>query len=254
MVFKTRPNIKKQFNTEYNFGIKNLIVSGCSFTYNNHETAAVSWPYYLRDIGGFQEVLDCSLPGAGNYHISNSLQWAIEIDRPDPTNSLVIVMWSGNDRDDYVCPEKNSRPYPFKFNYTDNVISGFNSTQTGDGGNTKNGLLDLSKTKTLESRAIENYLCISSLWNFLQNKGYKFLFLDYLDRSLPSRTEDFDIKDYLPSSIKTKLDSMITPVMTPHNWAIKYNLLTDDDFHPSADGHLNWTREVLLPKLQEIIA
>jgi hypothetical protein len=111
MIFKVRPNIKKQFDTVHNFDIKNLIVGGCSFTYNNHETSAVTWPYYLRDLGGFEQVLDCSLPGAGNSHIADSLQWALEVDRPEPADSLVIVMWSGCDRDDYICPEENIKPY-----------------------------------------------------------------------------------------------------------------------------------------------
>jgi hypothetical protein len=254
MIFKTRPNIKKQFDTEHNFGINNLIVSGCSFTYNNHETSAVAWPYYLRDIGKFDQVLDCSLPGAGNHHIANSLQWAIEVDKPNTADSLVIVMWSGNDRDDYICPIENSIKYPFTFNYSNNIMSGITGGSHTSNGNTKEGLLSLAKTKTPESKAIENYLYISNLWNFLQNKGYKFLFLNYIDRSLPSRTVDFDIKKHLPPDIGANLDNMITHVVTPHNWAMKHNLLTKDDFHPSPDGHLDWTRSVLLPKLQKIIA
>lgn len=117
MIFKTRPDIKKQFDTIADLGINYLIVSGCSFTYNNHDSFAASWPYYLKDLGGFTQVLDCSLPGAGNQHISNSLLWALNIDQPDPKNSLIVVMWSGNDRDDYICPESNnSDTYPFKFN------------------------------------------------------------------------------------------------------------------------------------------
>lgn len=253
MIFKVRPDIKKQFEVIHDFGIQNLIVSGCSFTYNNHATSAVTWPYYLKDLGGFGQVLDCSIPGAGNHHIANSLQWAIEVDKPDPDNSLVIVMWSGNNRDDYICPIENSKDYPFTWNYNDATISGITGG-SHNGGNTKEGLSSLAKTKTLESRAIENYLYTINLWNFLQNKGYKFLFLDYIDRSLPSRTPDFDIRNHLPSSIGTNLNNMITKIVTPHNWAIKHDLIEKDDFHPSPNGHLDWTQKVLLPKLQTIIA
>jgi len=251
MIFKTR-DIKKQFNTMHDFGIKNLIVSGCSFTYNNHNTVAVTWPYYLRDIGGFEQVLDTSMPGAGNQHIANSLQWAIEIDQPDPADSLVIVMWSGNDRDDYICPiENDNNNYPFTFNYSNKVVSGITGGLLGRG-NTLKGLVDLGKTKSLESRAIENYLYIIGLCNYLTVNKYKFVFLDYIDRSLPSRTKDFDIQEYLPNAAKIKFDNIITKISNPYEWAIKNNLLTSDDFHPSPDGHLSWTKQILLPYLKTL--
>jgi lysophospholipase L1-like esterase len=50
------------------------------------------------------------------------------------------------------------------------------------------------------------------------------------------------------------MDKMFTKIVTPYEFAVKNDMLADDDFHPSPDGHLNWTREVLLPKLQTIIA
>jgi hypothetical protein len=249
MIFKVRPGIKKQFDTVHNFGVKNLIVSGCSFTYNNHESAAVTWPYYLKDLGNFTEVLDCSLPGAGNGHISNSLQWALE---NTPTNdSLIVVMWSGNDRDDYISPRSNINNYPFQFHYSKNTVTGITGGSDDQSkGNTICGFKEFAQTKTPESRAIENYLYILGLWNYLTVNKYKFVFLDYIDRSLPSRTKDFEIQEYLPETAKTKLDSMITQMPTPYEWAIKNNLLISDDFHPSPDGHLDWTKQVLLPYLQ----
>jgi hypothetical protein len=234
MIFRTR-NIPKQLSTVHDFGIKNLIVSGCSFTYNNNETSAVTWPYYLRDLGGFDQVLDCSLPGAGNHHISNSLQWALEVESPNPIDSLVVVMWSGCDRDDYICPEENIKPYPFKFNYSTNIASAIS------GGSINDALLNLAQTKNLDSRAIENYLYINGLWNYLKNLGYPFVFLNFLDGNLPSRTRHFDITKHLPTAIKNQYNSMLTKITDPYTWALKNNLLTDDDFHPSPDGLPIWT-------------
>lgn len=253
MIFKTRPNIKKQFDLIDNFGICNLIVSGCSFTYNNCDASSVTWPYYLKDLCGFDQVFDCSLPGAGNQHISSSLQWALEIEEPDPNNSLIIVMWSGYMRDDYICPTSNVNDYyPFNFAYSKNVISGITGGMHEDSkGNTCGGLKKLSMTKTVESRAIENYLYISSLFNFLTAKGYKFLFLDYLDRSLIGE-QDFELKKYLPKSINIKLKKYITKIPDLYTWAVKHNMLFDDQFHPSPDGHLDWTKKILIPKLQQL--
>ena len=253
MIFKTRPGINKQFEIAYDFGIKNLIVSGCSFTYNNHESAATTWPYYLKDIGGFDHVLDCSMPGAGNYHISNSLIWGLENDRPDPKNSLVIVMWSGNDRNDFICPvSQDNGSYPFRFNYSENTISGITGgSYRDDQGNTNDLFRQFSLLKTSESRAIENYLQILNTWHYLKSSGFKFMFLEFLNSNLPSRTSHFDIKQYLPVNISKKLHSMMENITDPYTWALKNNLLTDDDFHPSPDGHLSWTQNVLFPYLSQ---
>lgn len=252
MSFKVR-NIKKQFDIIHNFGFKNLIVSGCSFTYNNHDTAAVTWPYYLRDLGNFEQVYDCSMPGAGNHHISNTLQWALDNNNLDPKESLVIVMWSGNDRDDYICPDSNISGYPFRVKYSNTVSSGITGgLDVKANGNTVKGLKNFSLCKDYESRSIENYLFIRSLWNFLTVNGYQFIFLDYLDRNLISRTLDFDIRKYLPDTIKQKFNQMMTPITDPYEWAIRHNLLTDDDFHPSPDGHLSWTKKILVPELIKI--
>jgi hypothetical protein len=254
MIFKTRPLIKKQFDTVYKIGFKNLIVSGCSFTYNNHNSVAVTWPYYFRDLGGFDYLLDCSLPGAGNYHIANSLQWALENDCPAADDSLVVVMWSGCDRDDYICPSSNdNKKYPFSFNYSDSVIGGITGG-IGGKGNTIDGLTALGHTKTSESRAIENYLYINSLWHYLKSSGYKFIFLNFLDSNLPSRTQQFDITEYLPTTVKNQYNSIMTDVPSLYNWALKNDLLENDLFHPTPSGHLEWTKKILLPKIQTIFA
>jgi hypothetical protein len=252
MVFKTRPKIKKQFDTVYNFGIKNLVVSGCSFTYNNSDEHLCTWPYYLRDLGGFEQVLDCSMPGAGNYHIANTLQWALEINQPDPDNSLVIVMWSGFDRDDYVSPISNdSNVYPFKFYYDKHTISGITGGSDGTGrGNTISGLDELAKTKNQKSRTIEHYLTINSLQAYLINNGYQFIFLNFIDRQY-AISPNFDIVAYLPKKLKSKFLKMFTEIDTLWSYAVRYDLFEDDQFHPDPDAHLEWTRNILLPALHK---
>jgi hypothetical protein len=253
MIFKTRPSIKKQYPTIANLGIDNLIVSGCSFTYNHHDSTATAWPYYLKDLGGFTQVLDCSMPGAGNQHVSHALQWALEMEPPDPKDSLVIVMWTGNDRDDYICPTTNIKPnsYPFKFCYSDAVETGITGGSYPEAtGNTVRDFKPFSTTKTKESRAIENYLYMTQTWNYLANRGYKFVFLNFLNSQLPSRSEHFDIGPLLPLLLKNKLKSMIADIIDPYTWAVKTDQLWEDDYHPSPNGHLDWTRNILLPYLK----
>jgi hypothetical protein len=249
-------SVNKQFATDHPLGVKNLIVSGCSFTFNNHLTEPVAWPYYLRDICGFEQVYDTSMPGAGNYHIASSLQWALELDPVDPADSLVIVMWSGNDRDDYVAPDSNGKgATDFEFRYTANCFSG----QTGGSdessrGNVREGLKNLAITKTYESRAVENFLYAVSLESYLKQKGYKFIFVEYMDRSLPARSLDFDIRTWLPPTQQQRYTAMFTPMTDPYAWALRTDQLWDDDYHPSPNGHLSWTREILIPRIKKLYA
>ena len=252
MIFHQRPGIQKQFETVFDFNIKNLIVSGCSFTHNNSMSASVAWPYYLRDLGGFENVFDTSLPAAGNYHISNSLIWALESESTDPKQSLVIVMWSGNDRDDWITPVSNINQYLFEFKYSDNVMSAIAGGGASAEGrvNTKQSHKDFFATQDKESRAIKNYLLITNTWHYLQNNGFRFVFLNFLDSNLPSRTGHFDIKKYLPKKQCKNLDNMIENIIDPYAWSLKNDLLWTDDFHPSPDGHLSWTKYVLLPHLK----
>jgi hypothetical protein len=253
MLERNHRNIASQFDPIHNFGFKNLIVSGCSFTYNNHNTASVTWPYYLRDLGGFEFVIDCSMFGAGNNHICDSLIWTLESNTVDPKESLVVVMWSGNDRDDYICPGSNIVFKSWMFEYSDTVMSGITGGSHAEAkGNTITGLKDFAQTKNLESRAIENFLCILKLYSYLKSHNYAFVFLDYRDRALPARDVDFDIRKYLPKSVANRLQNMITKVEDIYTYALKRNLLWEDDFHPSPDGHLAWTKQILIPELVKL--
>lgn len=247
-MFKTR-KIKRVFPVDKSLGYKNLIVSGCSFTHNVSEDHLDTWPYYLRDIGGFDEVYDCSLPGAGNSHIANSLQWCLETDPIDPADSLVIVMWSGVDRDDFICPKEHLIPYP-EFKFTDTVNSGITGGLLRTG-NTKTCLPDLAQQKTSASRSIENFLLINGMYHYLHAKKYQFLFLDFCKGSaiVSGRTKHFDITPYLPKNLQQTYKRMFTNITDLHEWAIRYDLQATDDFHATHHGHLDWTRKVLFPYL-----
>jgi len=243
-LFKIR-KIKKQFDIVDRVGYSNLIVSGCSSTFNNHETSAASWPYYLRDIGGFDKVQDCSMPGAGNNHIANSLQWCIENESPDPKNSLVVVMWSGNDRDDYVMPSSNdNKEYPFHFNYSKDVVSGITG---GSAKWNKGNLKEYRVPKSKESRAIENYLLVNSMYHYLKSKGFTFVFLKISNEM--AQINHFDITPYLPKNIQQTYKRMFTNLTDLYEWAVRHDFLEEDDLHCNIHGHLDWTRKVLHPYL-----
>lgn len=246
---KTR-NIKKQFETQVNLGFKNLIVSGCSYTYNNSETAAVTWPYYLRDLAGFDTVYDSSLPGAGNYHICLSLMWTLDNLDCDRDSSLVVVMASGNNRDDAIVAAECLNDYPMQFNYAPSVAAGITGGNHATSGGNNLYLKNIDKAKTLQSRSIENYLYLTALHSYLIERKYKFVILDYLDRSVPNLSNDFDITNLLPNKLRGRYKNLFAnQVKNIYRFAVMHDLLESDNFHPSPDGHLRWTKECLLPFL-----
>jgi hypothetical protein len=248
--------IPKQFDTVADLKYKNLVVSGCSFTHNNHKSALCSWPLYLRDVGGFSYISNLGLPGAGNRHISNSVQWHLENNHYDPGDTLVIVMWSGNDRDDDIVSSKFLNNYPVSFYYNKDAVSSISGgSGPGNAGNISDDYFRQAQMhKTPESRAVENYLLINGLYHYLIAKQFKFLFLNYVDHTIPHRTVDFDIVPYLPTQLQQKYKSMFTTdVDNIYHWCLKRDLLAEDDFHPSADGHLKWTKDVLLPYLVDYL-
>jgi hypothetical protein len=245
--------VKRTFDPEVKLGFDNLVVSGCSFTHQFMETST-SWPYYLKDLAGFDELFSCALSGAGNYHISQSVIWTIENLKPDPAKTLVAVMWSGYDRDDDILDASAiDQEFPWAYRYTDTVYSGM--TGGSDAQNSWSNVKmfffrDLAKLKSKESRAVENSIWMISLKRYLDALGYQSVFMHYLDRTLPSRTNDFRIDNLLPKPISDTLKSITDAVQDPYSFCLKRSLLSEDDFHPTPDGYLSWTREVLIPHLK----
>lgn len=246
---KTR-NLEKSFDCIQDLGYQNLLVGGCSFTYNNSDEHIVTWPYYLRDLCDFDHVFDCSLPGAGNYHISQSIMWEIESNNFNPAETLIIIMWSGFKRDDAIIDSNLLNNFPFTYNYTENTVSGITGGITSSSNVQDSSLRNLKDIKSSESRAIENFLYINSLYNFLQNKNFNFLFLNYIDYDLPNLSGEENVVEHLPSHIRNRYQNLTcNEVENIYKFCLKNDLLDDDDFHPSPYGHLVWTKKHLVPYL-----
>jgi len=225
----------RAFDVVNNLGYKNLVVGGCSFTYNISDTDSSSWPYYTRDKCGFDQVYDCSVEAAGNYQILTSVMYTLEEQDLDPLNTMIIVMWSGYNRDskivsDYV--KSNSGPI---YNYTDQV---FSVATTGQ-----------NHQKNQQSQALENYIYVTALYNYLKNQRYQFVFLDFVDPKIPNRGNTFDITEFLPKKLKKKFSKMFSNIENFYTYCVKHDLLQQDDFHPTMQGHLEWTHNVLVPAL-----
>lgn len=225
--------IPKTFDTIEYLGYQNLLVGGCSFTYNINDHHCSHWPYYVRDLGGFAEVYDCSMPGAGNQQISTSIEWALETNNFDPTDTMIIVMWSGHTRSGYLTSAMSKEE--FQYSYAPNIWYQLLSTNT--------------QTSMRSVQAMENYLYVLNLKTYLTQQKYPHVFLDFLDYSLPNRGASFDIVKHLPSKLSKKYQSWFAPIDSIYRYCVRNSMLSNDDFHPSTDGNLAWTREVLMPWL-----
>lgn len=246
-------NIPQTLEPVFDIQKENLLISGCSFSRNNYNPAGnshlITWPGYLRDRLNIKNLFDCSLPGAGNYHILTSTMWAIENNEFDSQNTFVAVMWSGNDRDDVIVDSKNLNNYSFKFLYDDQVATavtgGTHQQNYANVNNLNNGCY-----KSKHSRSIENFLYIKSLYHYLRDKKFKFIFLDYMGqkRKVPSMCNDFSICNYLSKDNVKKLEKMIAyEIPDIYSWCLKQDLLQADNFHPDYLGHQHWTDQHLVP-------
>lgn len=254
--------LKKETIPEHNFscikqlGFKNLFVSGCSFTkkFATESNHLLSWPEYLYVLGGFENLYNCSMPGAGNFFILSSLIYEIQQNNIDPDDSLIIVMLSGYDRDDvilenqYLNNEYAKQMSQWAYSFTEKIGIGI----TGGSSPWSQGTIPESfatkKYKTMQSRAIENYIYINSIYSFLQSKKFSFVITNHIDRHLPARDTSFVLEDMIDPISQSHLKNMLdVDLKNFYAHSLEHDQLTIDDYHPAPDGHLSWTKEHLLP-------
>jgi hypothetical protein len=237
-------NIQKCFQQTHQSQLKNLLVSGCSFTFNNSEEHVCSWPYYLRDLAGFDQVYDCSQSGAGNNHIYNSVINEVETNKNiSPDSTFVIVMWSGLRRTDVIATRDLTKDWHHVNNYYfDDKFATLSLYDV----NTKTTDLETlcyhyRRLIDSDSQVYESVLKAISLYHYLKNKNFNFIFLNYMD---PSR----DLKS-LNSPLTDTFNTLMDPVLCLGTYAERTKKIVSNSRHPSPDGYLNWTCEHLIPYL-----
>lgn len=237
--------LNRIFKPTHQTPYKNLLVSGCSFTFNNSKTDSCSWPYYLRDLVNFETVYNVAQSGAGTTHIFNSIVNEIETNKNiDPDNTQVIVMWSGLTRTDTIATRDITRPWHHMSNYDFNnhfaTLSIFNEV---DG---KTDLDNLCKQYKLlvdsDAQIYESLLKIVALDGYIKSKRFDYLFTSWQDP-----TPELDrIKSPMINTVK----NLVSSVDYLGEFARKNQLLEPDSGHPSPNGYLEWTKQCLIPSLK----
>ena len=239
--------LSRQFEAQAQAQFQNLLVSGCSFTYNNSDQHICSWPYYLRDLAGFEQVYDCSQSGAGNNHVFNSTINEIETN-PDirADNTLVIVMWSGLTRTDVIATPDITREWHHMSNYNFNdsfaTLSLFNDAR----GSTPVDQLcrTYKKIVSVDAQVYESLIRMITLRAYLDQKRFRSVALSWKDPEPEYRN-----RCIAPAIVESALQTLDTGVEYLGSYAKRLGLNQPDE-HPTPDGYLNWTRDCLLPELK----
>lgn len=234
---------------------KNLLVSGCSYTWNNSEEYAVTWPYYLRDLAQFETVYDCSQVGSGCNHTFNSIIYEIETNKDiSADNTFIIVMWPHTERVDMVADINLVKSWSIM--QTQQFDNDLSTLSLYKGGSNWKNLLGTEPNKEIESirqqyymsigtqgQVFESYIKLIALHNYLENLNFKFLFLHWDSTFYRMRLDD--------SAVQNRYDQLITDLTTLGQYATDSDGRVPNNGHPTPDAHLAWTRQILYPYLIE---
>jgi hypothetical protein len=240
---------------------KHLVVSGCSFTHHTGRVPGHStWANLLAEWTGMQ-IHNLAISGVGNDHISKSIILYLEKNKLPVEDTLVIAMWSGINRIDWITDAKNSNfstEYSFDYqydNYNELVVG-------GAWWNAKNPtpliktLVDYSKYQSIHSLTLHSWLAMQNLSNYLKVKEYTYCytsFLNYKKHSFPSpHFADFDA-ELAKLNLSIDKDSWLPLNDDDYygDWARKRKYLEDDHFHPRfPEATKGWLNEILIPTLK----
>ena len=249
MTAQIRPYLEPaNWPVDHDLCFKNILVNGCSFTFNNSDTDCCTWPYYLAETVGldFEQVYDCSQSGAGSSHVLYSTVNEIETNNNlSPESTLVIVMWSGLARVDVIGKQNITKEWHHMSNYQFNnelaTLSLFRNIDT-EKSNIEKLCKFYSATVGLTEQIYQSCLNIIALKNYLENKKFKFVFTSWKNSDLELSTVDNQLAD----QVKLIFNEDLTYL---GDWAKERNMLIPNDGHPDTEAHIQWTRQQLIPCL-----
>ena len=248
--------------------IKNLIVSGCSFT----ETVDRGWADEVSDKFKPKNFINLAKSGAGNFYIADSLVQCLVTEKLVPSETIVLVMWSGMTRKD-ICVSKDYSKILDRISSTTRYdqyyahSGGIAGTWQSDTNRSTvfkwfiHPLFDaLYKATDYASCSHDTLSNMVSTKSFLELQGYNYRFMSYVNYwgtgpHEVSPNMDFNIKEFIPNDPLLGLlgDKWIWADgnnMCFYEFAKQRNLLMDDNFHPSEQAHKLFADTVILPQLQ----
>lgn len=241
--------------------IKNLVVSGCSFTQT--PVGHLNWSVYLRNKITDVNYINHARSGAGNNYIADSMIKYLLLARPDPNETLVMIMWTGVSRVDFNVSQ----------DYYD-LLTDWNNKETtnhsryvcssGIGGAwpmiPRSMFEEIYKAMDNRALASNTLFQMVSLRNFLENNRYNYKFMSYVNywQDSPewySPNLDFSITHY------AKGDPLLSGLGDQWIWANEQkdclyefaksrNMLLDDNFHPTQQAQEMFFEQVVKPHIE----
>jgi len=231
-------NWKRQLGNCYECKQPVLITSGCSFTASTQQTeSAASWPGFVKDRCNFDYCIDVSYPGAGNLYIKESIEYAVK-HLASGLNPLVLVMWSGLQRDEIKKSGNVGKPYLNDTTYK----------------RTKDTDVKKSKAAMLE----QSVQLIQDLATFLEQKNISYAFTSFINLLHKPYIHCIDptyrFTEYKDKQTVKQIEKLFLPIAGEkhlYDWAFINDGLSEDNFHPTLEANLIWTDQILLPSLEK---
>jgi len=230
--------------------ITQLVVSGCSFTANNHATSC-SWGNFLADRMGAQCV-NLARDAAGNEHIARSVILYLEQNRPAPEHTLVLVMWSGVDRLDLLASAGAAPTLDHHYQYTaDTKWLGLGAESWGPNAP---WIQYIKRTQNTASLALRSWLAMNSLSTYLERNNYCYRYLEYTDIlhgqgiSLINFVRELATQNIVIDTTPWLLTGQYEPL---GEYALRHEMLIENDSHPTMEAHETWCQQLLIPALEK---
>lgn len=241
--------------------IRNLVVSGCSFTKTFYKN---EWALCLVREFEIERHVNLAESAAGNYYIADSLQNYLRESDLNPAETLVVVMWSGPCRVDLTVSDEYYKM--LQYNYKKQV-AGKNYIFSGGELGTWNldRLIEpvchqIYQTKNFNSLARDAITNIMQTKEFLSYHGYKFKFMSYVNywKDDPGFVSDMDLSiGYHEAALAEQVKSDLNWIWADdayncfYEFAKQRNLISDDGFHPNEQAHQEFAQGIIIPHLQE---
>ncbi|MBL96339.1 MAG: hypothetical protein CMF52_00820 [Legionellales bacterium] len=229
--------------------IKNLLASGCSFTHDGiggvpptndsaggssfkqyddiQPASCASWASFLSTFLEVESFINFAAPSHGNVLICETIISALEKYNYKQDDTLIIFNISSMDRFDLKIDWENSENNTNIY-WTSELLDYTFAKTRGPLWKKKFASMELEEITSLNISALEKLL------KYLKDKNYMFLFTVMQDYS-----DNLIIQQYK--------DNLVTlnPGIGMHEFCKEKNLLIDDNFHPSTQGHKQIAEQVL---------